>query len=73
MANTWAADKLLDGNGARARPMHHQPVPSQYRGGGSLVKGKRGYVFRHMWIMLGTYVNIELNNLLTKFTLLEIG
>ena len=27
----------------------------------------------HMWFMLGTYVNIELANPLTKCTLLVIG
>ena len=30
-------------------------------------------VLGHMWIMLGTYVNIELANRLTKHTLLVIG
>ena len=28
---------------ARVRPIHHQPVPSQYRSGGSWVKGKWRY------------------------------
>ena len=27
-------------SGARARPRHHQPVPSQYRSDGSWVRGK---------------------------------
>ena len=31
------------------------------------------YMLGHMWIMLGTYVNLELTNLLTKCTLLIIG
>ena len=30
------------------------------------------YVLGHMWIMLGTYVNIELANPLTNHTLLVI-
>ena len=30
-------------SGARAKPKHHQPVPNQYRSGGSWVRGKRGY------------------------------
>ena len=30
-------------SGARARPRHYQPVPSQYRSGGSWVRGKRRY------------------------------
>ena len=32
-----------------------------------------GQVLGHMWIMLGTYVNVELANPLTKRTLLVIG
>ena len=28
---------------ARVRPRHYQPVPSQYKGGGSWVRGKKGY------------------------------
>ena len=32
-----------------------------------------GRLLGHIWIMLGTYVNIELTNLLTKHTLLVIG
>ena len=31
------------GSKARTRLMHHQPVPSQYRGGGQWVRGKREY------------------------------
>jgi len=31
------------GSGARVRPRHYQPIPSQYRSGGSWVRGKRGY------------------------------
>ena len=31
------------GNGARTRFKHHPLVPSQYRGGGPWVRGKRGY------------------------------
>ena len=30
-------------SGARIRLKHHSLVPSQYRGGGPWVKGKRGY------------------------------
>ena len=33
----------VHGSGACARPKQYQPVPSQYRGSGSWVKGKRGY------------------------------
>ena len=29
--------------GARVRPKHHRPVPSQYRSYGSWVRGKRGH------------------------------
>ena len=32
-----------------------------------------GRLLGHIWIMLGTYVNIELTNPLTKCTLLVIG
>ena len=31
------------GSGARTRLRHHPLVPSQYRGGGPWVRGKRGY------------------------------
>ena len=31
------------GSGARTRLRHHPLVPSQYKGGGPWVKGKRGY------------------------------
>ena len=41
MSNGQAFD--VHGSGARVRPRHYQPVPSQYRSGGSWVKGKRGY------------------------------
>ena len=34
---------------------------------------QRGRLLGHMWSMLGTYVNVELTNLLTKCTLLVIG
>ena len=30
-------------SGACAKPRHHQLVPSQYKSGGSWVRGKRGY------------------------------
>ena len=30
-------------SGARARPRHHQPVPSQYRKWWVMVRGKRGH------------------------------
>ena len=45
MTNTCAADKLLTykGSGACVGPRHHQPIPSQYRSGGSWVRGKKGY------------------------------
>ena len=36
-------DLDICGNGARIRPRHHQPIPSQYRSGGSWIRGKRGY------------------------------
>ena len=29
-------------SGARAKPRHYQPVSSQYKNGGSWVRGKRG-------------------------------
>ena len=40
-----SSEQALDvhGSGARARPRHHQPVPSQYKSCGSWVRGKRGY------------------------------
>ena len=41
MYNKQAMDK--HGSGAHIRLRHHQLVPSQYRSGGSWVKGKRGY------------------------------
>ena len=31
------------GSGARIRLRHHQLIPSQYKSGGSWVRGKRGY------------------------------
>ena len=34
---------------------------------------KTGQLVGHMWIMLGTYVNVKLANPLTKHTLLVIG
>ena len=34
---------------------------------------QRRRLLRHVWIMLGTYVNIELVNPLAKHTLLVIG
>ena len=34
---------------------------------------QRGRLLGHMWIMLWTYVNVELANPLTKYTLLVIG
>ena len=34
---------------------------------------QRGRLLGHMWIMLGTYINIELATSLTKCTLLVIG
>ena len=33
----------IHGSGAQTRPRHYQPVPSQYKSGGSWVKGKGGY------------------------------
>ena len=33
----------VHGSGACARPRHYQPVPNQYKSGGSWVRGKRGY------------------------------
>ena len=49
-ADTCAAGRLLDKfeRKARARPKHHQPVPSQYRtwwGYGPEVRGKGGVVW----------------------------
>ena len=37
--------QAMDTHGSRARTRlrHHQLVPSQYRGGGPWVRGKRGY------------------------------
>ena len=41
MSNKQALD--VHRTGACARPKHHQPVPSQYRSGGSWIRGKKGY------------------------------
>ena len=41
MSNRQAMD--TDGSGARTRLKYHQLVLSQYRSGGSWVRGKRGY------------------------------
>ena len=38
ISNRQALD--IHESGARARPRHHQPVPSQYRSDGSWVRGK---------------------------------
>ena len=40
---------------------------------GFVMDCQSGRLLGHMWFMLGTYVNIELVNLLTKRTLLVIG
>jgi len=41
MSNIQALD--IYGSGVRARPRHHQLVFSQYKSGGSWVRGKWGY------------------------------
>ena len=45
MANAWASDKFLTyiGSGAHERLKHYLLVPSQYRSGGSWIRGKIGY------------------------------
>ena len=40
---------------------------------GFVIDYQRGRLLGYMWIMLGTYINIELANLLIKCTLLVIG
>ena len=41
MSNGQVLD--VHGSRARARPKYLQPVPSQYKSGGSWARGKRGY------------------------------
>ena len=40
-----SSGQVLDVHKTRAcaRPRHHQPVPSEYKSGGSWVRGKKGY------------------------------
>ena len=33
----------VHGSGARVKPKHYRLVPNPYRGGGSWVRGKKGY------------------------------
>ena len=44
-AKHMSSEQALDVHRTRAhvRPRHHYPVPSQFRSGGSWVRGKRGY------------------------------
>ena len=41
MSSKQALD--IYGSGAHVKPRHYQPEPSQYKGGGSWVRGKKGY------------------------------
>ena len=40
-----SSGKVFDVHGSRSclKPKHYQPVPSQYNGGESWIRGKRGY------------------------------
>ena len=40
--------KIKDSGASIERPEHHQPIPSQYKGGGLTVKGIQG-----MWFCSG--------------------
>ena len=46
--------KRKDSGASTQGPKHHQPVPSQYKGGGPMVKGFRGYGL----VVGGKWVNI---------------